>query len=143
MMRSNQKDFDSDEIQRIIFDKLRNERYKEEEEDLILVGIKNISLAYLLNDQMPEVSKNDILDGMSFLSRKYHYLKHMEKALSLKKYSWPLTEFAQSVDEYILSGDKDKHVNEIIYGKLSKDITNAIDIVSFCYGVLKQIEPKL
>jgi hypothetical protein len=60
--------------------------------------------------------------------------------LDLKDYSWQLTEIKQTTDEYILSGCLDNVCNEIIGAKLSKDITITLELIKFCYVILKDMK---
>ena len=135
------KEFSQDEIREIIFDKLRNRSYIEEEQaDNILNGIKQVCFSYLYNDEISLIEDSDIQNALNFLAEKMNHYNKLKESLKIRHYSWSMTEFAQSLDEYILSGDRHGSVHENIDGKLAKDLSSTLELLSFCYGVMIQIQ---
>lgn len=139
------KEFTQEEIRDIIFHNLRNHVYKKEEEiDNILYNIKNVCFLYLAdNNYIDNLNIQDVANTLCFLDEQLEYLESTQESLDVISYSWPFTEVAQGIDEFILHGTKDAYVHELINGKLAKDISNAQDLLKFSLGIMNQIKRDL
>lgn len=133
------KEFSAEEIRDIIISNIKNQRYSGfENDDNIISGIKKFCYMYLDDTTVVDEMTIDSLEySLKYLEALFNKYNALQDSLSVKYYSWPSTELAQTIDEFTLTGDKSAFVYEIIGGKLAKDLTSIIDIVSFCYGIVR------
>ncbi|UOK16732.1 hypothetical protein [Vibrio phage phiKT1024] len=118
---------------------LRVHYYNDQEsDDNVLNGIKQYCYRYLDQETVAkELDMQTIDNALNFLNKYFEELNALQSSLELKYYSWPFTEMAQSIDEFTLSANKQAIVLEVVEGKLCKDVTTALDLVSFCFGIMR------
>lgn len=134
-----------DEILNIIYLNIKNKVYDSEgTDDSILLEIKQFCFEYLSNPHTVAIPPvGHLTASIAFLSIKFQEILEIQKALEIENYSWPFTEIAQALDEYTLAETLDTKVHEVLKGKISKDTSNALDTLGFCYGILYRIKQDL
>lgn len=133
------KVYSPNEIREIMMNNLRGHYYNDQEsDDNVLNGIKQYCYRYLDQETVAkELDIQTIDNALNFLNKYFEELNALQSSLELKYYSWPFTEMAQSIDEFTLSANKQAIVLEVVEGKLCKDVTTALDLVSFCFGIMR------
>lgn len=139
---SNIKNFDRDDTQAMIYQSAKNGQYQStEEEDSCFNSIKELCIDYVESGvELPSAELEHVNAALLFLNEKTKGIVKLKESLKLSSYSWQLTEIKQTTDEYILSGGLNHICNEIIGGKLSKDITITLELIKFCYVILKDMK---
>lgn len=141
-LKSNLISFSQDQIRETVIQKTKDGGYSTfEEKDNKLNAISEFCFLYLYNDKLPD--QNTVNFYLNFLANEYTYLTNMKEKLKLKHYCWALTEFEQSVNEFILSENADSLVHETVTGKMSKDISTALEKVILCNGILHKINKEI
>jgi hypothetical protein len=143
--KSNIKNFDRDDTQSVIYQNAKNGQYQSiENEDHCFNKIKELCIDYVDSGAELEHAELEAIDAaLNFLNEKTIDIIKLKESLELSDYSWQLTEIKQTTDEYILSGGLNNICNEIIGGKLSKDITITLELIKFCYVILKDMKKSI
>jgi len=141
-MVSQDREFTKEEILDIVQDIATSGGYvNEEKQDKLIHEIKILCLLYLDDPSTIKYIDIDYINALDeFLISKYSELRTIRKKLDIPGYSWPLSEVAQSMDEFLLNNIKDAYVNESIRGKLAKDFGTALDTIRMCKGIIDRIK---
>lgn len=144
-MTEHTKNFSQDETRKIILNKVFNiidDETSKTSDDNVFHGIKVICNKHLENRKI-EIEESAVNYALEFLVEKYDFYNNFRETLELHTYSNPFLEFELSVDEYMLTGDKNACVHEVVYGKMSKDCYSILEQLKFCHGIMVQIKKSL
>lgn len=134
------KETQSDHFHQMLWEHDRaNEYEKEILEDDAFENIKLMNLAWLNNEELPNISDNDLIIAYEFLLEKYNEIYALKALMFVPTYTRSFTDISHSMSHYRKDGSLGKISEEPIFNKLTKDINHTIDQLMFNFGIVKRI----
>lgn len=123
--------------------KILNGTILEDFDDNILKKAKHICFSHLDDPKnILKFTDGELIECYEFVYVKFTELKEIREELNLSKHTFPLVEIDKLMEEYTSSDSLFHSQDETLIVRLTRELNNTLEQLSFCYGILRKLVQK-